>query len=55
LVQELLSYGQRVTVVSPPELCAMMRNELRQALSQYDSTATSKEDGSNKEENTTDD
>jgi hypothetical protein len=53
LVQELLSYGQRVTVVSPPELCAMMRNELRQALSQYDSTATSKEDGSNKEENTT--
>jgi predicted DNA-binding transcriptional regulator YafY len=52
LVQELLSYGPRVTVVSPPELCVMMRNELRQALLQY-STATSDESNSNKGENTT--
>jgi hypothetical protein len=41
-----------VTVVSPPELCVMMRNELRQALLQY-STATSDESNSNKGENTT--
>lgn len=35
LVQELLSYGPRVTVISPPELRAMMISELEQALQSY--------------------
>lgn len=35
-VSELLSYGPRVTVISPPELRAMMVNELQAALDSYD-------------------
>ncbi|MCX4276479.1 MULTISPECIES: WYL domain-containing protein [Muribaculum] len=34
-VQELLSYGPKVTVLSPPELRAIMINNLREALAQY--------------------
>ncbi|MCH5346537.1 MAG: WYL domain-containing protein [Muribaculaceae bacterium] len=34
-VQELLSYGPRVTVLSPPELKAMMVDNLTQALDNY--------------------
>ena len=34
-VSELLSYGPRVTVLSPPELRAMVVNDLKEALSKY--------------------
>ncbi|MDE6038873.1 MAG: WYL domain-containing protein [Paramuribaculum sp.] len=36
LVQELLSMGSAVTVVSPPELRAMMVTQLRDTLANYD-------------------
>lgn len=36
LVNELLSYGPRLTVVSPPSLRQRMRRELRAALANYD-------------------
>lgn len=35
-VQELLSYGPKVTVLSPPELRAIMVNSLRSTLDNYD-------------------
>lgn len=35
LVEELLSYGPRITVLEPPELRAMMRSELESALEAY--------------------
>lgn len=38
-VAELLSYGSKVRVMSPPELKARMRSEYQQALSLYDSHA----------------
>lgn len=36
-VQELLSYGPRVTVLGPPELKAMVTSSLRQSLNNYES------------------
>ncbi|MDE6130104.1 MAG: WYL domain-containing protein [Muribaculaceae bacterium] len=36
-VSELLSYGSRIRVISPPELKARLCSEYEQALSQYDS------------------
>ena len=41
LVAELLSYGPNVTVLSPPELRAMMTQSLRESLSNYESTEPS--------------
>ncbi len=35
LVDELMSYGSRITVLEPPELRAMMRSELEAALKTY--------------------
>ena len=35
-VQELLSYGPKLTVLSPPELRAMMITSLRDSLKNYD-------------------
>ncbi len=35
-VAQLLSYGPRITVVSPPELKTMVTNELRSALANYE-------------------
>ena len=35
-LQELLSFGQRITVISPPELKAMIVEELKASLSHYD-------------------
>lgn len=35
LVQELLGYGARITVIEPPELRAMMKTRLTEALAQY--------------------
>ena len=35
-MQELLSLGPKVTVVSPPELRAMVRTSLRESLALYD-------------------
>lgn len=35
LVQEILSYGSRVTVLEPPELKAMLRLELQESLKNY--------------------
>lgn len=37
LVNELLSYGSRITVVSPPELKAAIATELRKSLANYES------------------
>ncbi len=34
-VQELLSYGPKVTVISPPELRAMMVTSLEESLANY--------------------
>lgn len=34
-VEEILSHGPRVTVIEPPELLAMVKSELTQALSNY--------------------
>ncbi|MDE6038568.1 MAG: WYL domain-containing protein, partial [Paramuribaculum sp.] len=36
LVQELLSYGPKLTVLAPAELRAMMVDNLRQALDNYE-------------------
>lgn len=41
-VQELLSHGARVTVLQPPELKAMVVDELRRSLAQYDSIGVRK-------------
>lgn len=38
-IAELLSYGPKIQVISPPELKARMRSEYQQALSLYDSHA----------------
>lgn len=38
-MQELLSLGPRITVLTPPELRAMMINSLRQTLNLYDNNA----------------
>lgn len=35
-VQELLSYGPNIQVVSPPELKAMVVTQLRDALAKYE-------------------
>lgn len=40
-VEEILSHGPRLTVVSPPELRAMVITELRDALANYDTTEPS--------------
>lgn len=37
LINELLSYGSRITVLSPPELRAQISAELRKSLSSYES------------------
>ena len=39
LVEEILSHGSRVTVLEPPELRAMVEDELRKALEGYASTS----------------
>jgi len=38
LVEELLKYGARVEVLSPPELRSMMADELKRAAAQYEQT-----------------
>ena len=39
LVEEILSHGSRITVIQPPELKAMVVNELRDSLDNYESKA----------------
>ena len=36
LLNEILSYGSRLTVLNPPELRAMVASELRKALKPYE-------------------
>ena len=40
LVHELLSFGNSLKVLAPPELVTMVTNELRRTLSLYDSPDT---------------
>lgn len=37
-VQEILSLGPKVTVISPPELRAMVKTSLRETLALYEDT-----------------